>query len=125
MVRPSVGPRLSGVRADGRYPLPNPIEEEGMRRLVFVLVGVLALMLAACSSDDGGGTTASTGATAATGSNAGETRDEECADLTGEGAMFTITIANFAYDPPCFTVSAQQGNKIVNKYDVDHKLTIT
>ncbi|HKE53347.1 MAG TPA: cupredoxin domain-containing protein [Actinomycetota bacterium] len=99
-----------------------------MRGLVFVLVGVAVLALAACSSDDGGGTTASTGSTSATGSNAGEsgaTGDADCADLTGEGATFTITIADFAYDPPCFIASASQGISIVNEDDVDHTFTMT
>lgn len=99
-----------------------------MRRLVFVLVGVAVLALAACSSDDGGGTTAPTGTTSATGSNAGEsgaTGGADCADLTGEGATFTITIADFAYDPSCFTASASQGISIVNQDDVDHTFTMT
>jgi plastocyanin len=95
-----------------------------MRKLVFVLVGVLVLVLTACSSDGGGGTTAS-GSTAATGSSVGETGNEDCADLTGEGATFTITIADFAYDPPCFTASASQGISIVNQDDVDHTFTMT
>ena len=96
-----------------------------MRKLVFVLVGVSVLVLTACSSDGGGGTTASTGSTAATGSSVGETGNEDCADLTGEGATFTITIADFAYDPPCFTASASQGISIVNQDDVDHTFTMT
>jgi plastocyanin len=96
-----------------------------MRKLVFVLVGLLVLVLTACSSDGGGGTTASTGSTAATGSNGGETGNGDCADLTGEGATFTITIADFAYDPPCFTASASQGISVVNKDDVDHTFTMT
>ena len=103
-----------------------------MRKLMFVLVGVAVIVLTACGSDEGGGTaastggtTASTGSTAATGSNAGETRNEDCADLTGEGAMFTITIADIAYDPPCFTASASQGISIVNQDDVDHTFTMT
>jgi plastocyanin len=97
-----------------------------MRKLVFVLVGMVVLTLTACSSDDGGGgTTASAGNTAATGSNPDETGNEDCADLTGEGATFTITIADFAYDPPCFTASASQGISIVNQDDVDHTFTMT
>src|SRR5262245_39807112 len=102
-----------------------------MRRLVFVLAAASVLVLTACSSDDGGGTTASTGATAATGSTGGETTAStgstgsgECANLTGEGQIFTIKISDFTYDPDCFTASAQQGIKIVNKDDVDHTFTI-
>ena len=99
-----------------------------MRRLVFVLAGVLALMLAACSSDDGGGSTAATGTTGATVSTSATGNDgtnADCADLTGEGTTFTITIADFAYDPSCFTASASQGIKIVNRDDVDHTFTMT
>lgn len=99
-----------------------------MRRLVFVLVGVLALVLAACSSDDGAGTTAATGTTgttASTGDTGSDGANPDCADLTAEGATFTITIADFAYDPPCFTASASQGISIVNQDDVDHTFTMT
>ena len=89
-----------------------------MRKLVFVLVGVFALGLAACSSDDGGGTTgADTGTT-------GGTANGDCVDLTAEGATFTITIADFAFDPNCFTASASQRITIVNQDDADHTFTI-
>ena len=86
-----------------------------MRKLVFVLVGVFALGLTACSSDDGGGST---------GAETGGTDGVECADLTGEGSTFTITIADFAFDPNCFTASASQGITIVNQDDADHTFTI-
>jgi plastocyanin len=89
-----------------------------MRKLVSVLAAVFALGLTACSSDDGGGTTgAETGA--------GTTEHSDCADLTGEGATFTITISNFAFDPNCFTASAPQGISIVNQDAADHTFTIT
>lgn len=99
-----------------------------MHRLGFVLVGLTVLVLGACSSDDGGGVTGATGTPSATGSNAGEsgaTGNPDCVDLTGEGATFTITIADFAYDPACFTASASQGISIVNQDDVDHTFTMT
>ena len=99
-----------------------------MRRLVFVVVPMVVLVLAACSSEGGGATTASIGVTSATGSNAGEsgaTGNADCADLTGEGGVFTITIADFAYDPPCFTARASQGISLVNQDDVDHTFTMT
>ena len=88
-----------------------------MRKLV--LVAVCALGLTACSSDDGGGTTGvETGST-------GTTENGECADLTGEGATFTITISDFAFDPNCFTASASQGISIVNQDVAEHTFTIT
>ena len=94
-----------------------------MRKLVLVLVAVFALGLTACSSDDGGG---STGAeTGTTGTETGSTGGGDCADLTGEGATFTITIADFAFDPNCFTASASQGITIVNQDASDHTFTIT
>lgn len=99
-----------------------------MRRLVFGLVGVLALVLAGCSSDDGTGPTAATGTTGttvSTGTTGSDGANADCADLTGEGAAFTITIADFAYDPPCFTASASQGISIVNQDAADHTFTIT
>jgi plastocyanin len=42
----------------------------------------------------------------------------------GKGATFTITIADFAFDPNCFTASASQGITIVNQDDADHTFTI-
>ena len=54
----------------------------------------------------------------------GRTAGSDCADLTGEGATFTITIADFAFDPNCFTASASQGITIVNQDDADHTFTI-
>lgn len=90
-----------------------------MKKLVFVLVAICALEFTACSSDDGGGTTsAETGAT-------GTTQDGDCADLTGEGATFTIMISDFAFDPNCFTASASQGISIENQDAADHTFTIT
>ena len=89
-----------------------------MSRLVVVLGAVCALGLAACSSDDGGGATGSeTGSTGTNGNGA-------CADLTGEGSTFTITISDFAFDPNCFTASASQGISIVNQDDADHTFTV-
>ena len=119
-----------------RYPLPNRSEEEGIRRLVFVLVAISALVLAACGSDGGGattGTTASTGDTTATGSAASEsgaagatgtTSNKDCEDLTSEGPVFTLKISFSNFYPDCFTASASQGIKIVNKDDIDHTFTI-
>ena len=93
-----------------------------MRKLVFVLIGVFALGLTACSSDEGGGSTGTeTGATGSTETTAGG----DCADLTGDGATFTITIADFAFDPNCFTASASQGISIENQDAADHTFTVT
>ena len=87
-----------------------------MRKLAFVLVAVCVLGLTACSSDDGGGTT---------GAQTGTTANADCVDLTGEGATFTITISDFAFDPNCFTASASQGISIENRDAADHTFTIT
>jgi len=96
-----------------------------MRKWTFVLVALLALVLAACSSDDGGGEDTTGGATgAATGAATGSS-DGDCVDLTGEGAVFTITISDFAFDPSCFTASASQGISIVNEDGSDHTFTMT
>src|SRR5512133_2554898 len=122
MVRRALGSRPSahpGAEHGRSYPLPDRSREDRMRKLVFVLVAVCALGLTACSSDDGGGTTgAETGST-------GSTENGGCVDLTGEGATFTITISDFAFDPSCFTASASQGISIVNQDAADHTFTIT
>ena len=89
-----------------------------MRKSMFLMVAVLALTVAACSSDDGGEATGTeTGAT--TGATGGE-----CVDLTGEGAVFTITISDFAFVPDCFTASAAQGITVVNEDSADHTFTM-
>jgi plastocyanin len=90
-----------------------------MRKFGCVLVAVCALGLTACSSDDDAGTTdAETGST-------GTTENDGCVDLTGEGATFTITIADFAFDPKCFTARASQGVSIENQDAADHTFTVT
>ena len=83
-----------------------------------MLPAVLALGLVACSSDDGGG---ETGATA--GATGGATGGD-CVDLTGEGAVFTITISDFTFVPSCFTASASQGISVVNEDSADHTFTM-
>ena len=88
-----------------------------MSRLVVVLGAMCALGLTACSSDnDGGATRSKTGSTGTSGA---------CADLTGEGSTFTITISDFAFDPNCFTASASQGISIENQDAADHTFTVT
>ena len=99
-----------------------------MRKALVVLTAV-AFLLPACGDDDGGGTTAATGDTAeATGSTSetGATGDAsaDCPDLTGEGDAFTVTIADFTFDPNCFTASASQGITVVNEDDVGHTFTM-
>ena len=99
-----------------------------MRKALLVLTAVAAL-LPACGGDDDGGPTAATGGTAeATGatSETGATGNAsaDCPDLTGEGDVFTVTIADFTFDPNCFTASASQGIKVVNEDDVGHTFTM-
>jgi plastocyanin len=102
-----------------------------VRKTLVVLTAVAALF-PACRGDDGGGSTAATGhtaeATGATGatSETGATGDAsaDCPDLTGEGDVFTVTIADFTFDPNCFTAGASQGITVVNEDDVGHTFTM-
>jgi plastocyanin len=75
---------------------------------------VLSLVVAACSSDDDGGTTGTTGgatgSTAATGS-------------TGGGGT-TITIADFAFDPDTITVSGPTEVTVTNQDTATHTFTL-
>jgi hypothetical protein len=68
------------------------MREEPIRRLVFVLVAAMALVLAACGTDDAGEATGTAGArtasdaTSATGPSAsgtGATGTADCDDVTG------------------------------------------
>src|SRR3990172_91053 len=116
--------RISARRRFPRILRRIDLKGEGMRKSVFMVVAVLALGLAACSSDDGGGETGVTGgetgaATGGTGATGGD-----CVDLTGEGAVFTITISDFAFVPNCFTASAAQGITVVNEDSADHTFTM-
>jgi plastocyanin len=96
-------------------------------RKAIVLFGTLALLTAACGGDDEEPTTpdpatvgtAATGATAATG-----TTGDECADLTGEGDVFTIVMVDNAFEPACFTAGAEQGITVVNEGSAIHNFTM-
>ena len=102
-----------------------------MRKALLVLTAV-ATLFTACGGDDGEGetgrpdatgTTAATGATA-TGATAETGPSADCVDLTGEGDVFTVTIADFTFDPNCFTASASQGITVVNEDDAGHTFTM-
>jgi plastocyanin len=76
---------------------------------------VLSLVVAACSSDDGGGTTGTTGTT---GGATGATE-------TGSGGGgTTITIAGFAFDPDTITVSGPTEVTITNNDSTTHTFTL-
>ena len=79
---------------------------------------VLSLLVAACSSDDGGGSTASTGggATAETGGGA-------TAETGGGGGGSTITIENFLFDPDTITVSGSTEVTLTNNDSAAHTFT--
>jgi plastocyanin len=91
-----------------------------MRKTVFALLTVLALVLIACGGDDEG----STSATGVTGAVTGGTGSADCPDLS-DGDTFTLTISNFAFEPDCFTARAAQGITIVNEDSADHTFTIS
>ena len=96
-----------------------------MRKMLLVMVAVLALVGAACSGgDDNAGTTTggTTGATGSTGSASGCT-EANAVDLSGNNP-FTVTIQNFAYDPPCFVASSASAITIDNKDGTPHTFTI-
>ena len=109
-----------------------------MRKILLAMVIVLGSALAACGGDDdgGGGTTGATasetgatGATAeATGGASGATAatgpETDCADLTGEGPVFTIVMEKVAFVPNCFIASATQGISVVNDDPVLHSFTM-
>jgi plastocyanin len=99
-----------------------------MKKIAITLAG-LCLIAAACGGDDGGEDADETGATGAaepTGTTAtgatGSTGD--CADLSGEGETFTITIGDNFFDPACFTASARQLITINNEGSATHTFTM-
>jgi plastocyanin len=79
-------------------------------------------VLAACSSDEGGGgatsETGATGATAATGGATGATNE------TGATGAAAITIAGFAFDPNTITVAGPTEVTITNEDGASHTFTL-
>jgi plastocyanin len=101
-----------------------------VRKMLLVMVAVLALASAACSSgDDNGGpsgvtstTGVSPGTTGTTGSESGCTQ-ANAVDLSANDP-FTVTIKDFAYDPPCFVAASTSTITIVNKDGTTHTFSI-
>jgi plastocyanin len=107
-----------------------------MRKMLLVTVAVLALASAACSSGDDNagasgvtsttgvspGTTGTTGTTGPTGSESGCTT-ANAVDLSADDP-FTVTIQDFAYDPPCFVAASTSTITIENKDGTPHTFTI-
>jgi plastocyanin len=95
-----------------------------MRKMLLVMVAVLALVGAACSSgNDTGGTTGTTGGTTGSTGSASGCTEANAVDLSGDDP-FTVTIQNFAFDPPCFKAASASAITIVNKDDAAHTFTM-
>lgn len=93
-----------------------------MRKVMAVLVLALGLVLVACGGrgpkqGEIPGTAGETGTTGATGAPSAD-----CADLTSGSA--TMTIADFAFEYPCLTVSASQGLTVENTDESAHTFTV-
>jgi plastocyanin len=93
-----------------------------MRKTLVVLISLIALAGAACSSggDDTGGSTGdgATGATSAVGCTA-----DNAVDLTGDDP-FVVTIQELAFSPDCFAAASASFITIENKDSVTHTFTI-
>ena len=76
---------------------------------------VLTLVLAACSSDDGGGSTGTTGTTGATGTTG---------TTGGSGGGTDITISGFAFHPDSITVSGATEVTVTNDDSATHTFTL-
>lgn len=93
-----------------------------MRKVVVVLVLVLGPVLVACGgrgpkAGEIPGTADETGPTGATGA-----AGADCTDLTGGAA--TMTIADFAFEYACLTVSTSQGLTVNNTDESAHTFTV-
>jgi plastocyanin len=84
-----------------------------MRKTLFALVAVLALAGAACSSNN---SSTPTGGGSSTG---GGTCTADTATATT-----SVTIANFAFDPNCFTVSSGAKISLTNNDSTTHSFTL-
>lgn len=102
-----------------------------MRKMLLIMVAMLALVGAACGSSgiDNVGTTGptsttggTTGTTGSTGSDSGCTA-ANAVDLSGDDP-FTVTIQDFAYDPPCFVAASTSTITIENKDGTPHTFSI-
>jgi plastocyanin len=110
-----------------------------MRKMLLMTVALLALTSVACSSGDDNagatgainttgaatgtsGTPGTTGTTGATGSESGCTA-ANAVDLSADDP-FTVTIKDFAYDPPCFVAASTSTITIKNKDGTTHTFSI-
>jgi plastocyanin len=86
-----------------------------MRKTLLALVAVLALAGAACSSNNS--STPSGGGSSSAGGGGGCTADTATASTS-------VTIANFAFDPNCFTVSSGASISLTNNDSTTHSFTL-
>lgn len=91
-------------------------------RWVRLVAGVfaLAIVLAACSSDDGGDGGGTTGGGTTTGSETGTTTGTTTGSTAGGD---TITIEGFAFNPSTISVSGPTEYTITNKDSSSHTFT--
>jgi len=74
-----------------------------MSRTLVPILAALALAVTGCGDDTGG---------------------DECVDLSGEGETFTVRMADFEFQPSCFTASASQSVELVNEDEAIHSFTL-
>lgn len=82
-----------------------------MKRYMFSLVAALALTLAACGGDEGGGN----------GSDGGSPTD--CVDLSADDP-FTVRMVDNAFEPSCFTARSEATITVINEGALPHTFTI-
>jgi plastocyanin len=109
-----------------------------MRTSFVIVISVLALAGAACSSNDGGGSSGTTGGTTGGATTGGATTGGATtgAATTGGGGGCSassaqslpggkLTIQNFSFNPDCFSASANSSVSVSNKDSVTHTFTVT
>lgn len=95
-----------------------------MRRNVWALVAMLAVVTAACGGDEPAPAETGVDATTGTFGDTGATGAAACEDQTG-AEVFTVELVDFEIVPACLVVTGDQSSEVTNGGNATHTFTVT